>query len=74
MRRDRTALYFRPSRLVHHGLHLRDSGVGGRPVGGFGDDAHDRLGVARPGVDPGVGPVDADAVLRVDLFRGELPS
>src|SRR5829696_9120243 len=37
----------------------------------FGDDSHDRLGVARPGVDPGAVPVDAQAVLGVDFFAGE---
>ncbi len=41
--------------------------------GGFGDDTHDGLGVARAGVNPGarLGPVNADAVLGVDLFGGE---
>src|SRR5437763_15959241 len=43
--------------------HLRDPLIRGRPIGRFGDDPHDWLCVAGAGVDPAVGPVDADAVL-----------
>ena len=37
---------------VHHRLHRRDLLLRRRAVRGLGDDAHDRLGVARAGVDP----------------------
>ena len=52
-------------------MHGRYACFGNRSRRGFGDDAHDRFGVAGAGVDPGVGPVDANAVLDVDLLVGE---
>ena len=37
-------------------------GLGEGIVGGFSDDSDDRFGVARPDLDPAVGPVETEAV------------
>src|SRR3954471_1872503 len=52
-------------------LHLGDLLLRGRPIRRLGDDPHDWLGVAGAGVNPRAVPVDADAVLRVDLLARE---
>src|SRR5271170_395879 len=55
-------------RRLHNRLSLANYFFGLRPVWGFSNNAHDRLGVAGAGMEPGVGEIDADTVLGVDFL------